>query len=143
MDFQFARNLSAISRALQSISEALLHVGSSADCLNREVILPANISEEAEQQLEEARKKLLQVQAMLNERLDEVEGRLRAAQVAYLLDRPQREGQESDSSVGAVHSIPTRRQGAPSCSTCRQTTFDGHSYAETAVRGPVREPRSE
>ena len=118
-------------------------MGSSADCLNREVILPANISEEAEQQLEEARKKLLQVQAMLNERLDEVEGRLRAAQVAYLLDRPQQEGQESDSSVGAVHSIPTGRQGAPSCSTCRQTTFDGHSYAETAVRGPVREPRSE
>ena len=49
MDFQFARNLSAISRAQQSVADALLQVGACTDCLNREVILPVNDSDEAEQ----------------------------------------------------------------------------------------------
>ena len=92
MDFQCARNLSAISRALQTVAEALLHIGdcTDTDCLNRELILPVCDSDETEQVLEAARTDLLRVQTILHQDHLAVEGRLRAAQVAYLLERPLR-----------------------------------------------------
>ena len=39
MDFQLARNLSALSRAQQEIAQALLHIDSLSDCINREIIM--------------------------------------------------------------------------------------------------------
>ena len=44
MDFQLARNLSAIARAQEEIPQALLHIDSTVDCLNREIIMSAQIS---------------------------------------------------------------------------------------------------
>ena len=52
MDFQCARNLSALNHALQTVAEAHLHIGDCTDCVNREVILPACDSDETEQLLE-------------------------------------------------------------------------------------------
>ena len=138
MDFQFARSLSAISRALQATESALLQIGSCADCLNREVILPVSTSDETDQLLDDVRRDLLRLQTILLERQDEVEGCLRAAQVAYLLERPVREGVAHLRAQKSPSSPPL--PGAHSCSTCRHHSNDGHSYAETAVRGPVRGP---
>ena len=61
MDFRFARNLSALSRAQQLVADALLQVGACTDSLNREVILPVSDSDEAEQLLEAARTNLLRI----------------------------------------------------------------------------------
>ena len=41
LDFQLARNLSAIARAQEEISQAILHIDSMADCLNREIVMAA------------------------------------------------------------------------------------------------------
>ena len=49
MDFQLARNISALSTAQQEAAEALLHLDSLADCINREVIMSAASSEATEQ----------------------------------------------------------------------------------------------
>ena len=49
MDFQLARNLSALARAREEISQAILHIDSMADGLNREIIIAA--SSEATEQL--------------------------------------------------------------------------------------------
>ena len=138
MDFQFARNLSAISRALQATESALLQVGSCADCLNREAILPLSTSDEADQLLDDVRRDLLRLQTILLERQDEVEGRLRAAQVAYLLEPPVQGGSGSSSCPEDESPSSPPLPGASSCSTCKRNSNDGHSYAETALRGPVR-----
>ena len=45
MDFQLARNLSALTRAQQEAAQALLHIDSLADCINREIIMSAASSE--------------------------------------------------------------------------------------------------
>ena len=75
--------------------------------------------------MEAARTDLLRVQTILNEQLDIVEGRLRAAQVAYLLDRPLLEGAGSESSAGAFHDDPQRAAGAHSCSTKKEVPDEG------------------
>ena len=49
MDFQLARNLSALSRAQQEVAQALLHIDSLAHCINREIIMSAANSEATEQ----------------------------------------------------------------------------------------------
>ena len=49
MDFQLARNLSA--RAQEEISQAILQIDSTADCLSREIIMAAANSEATEQLL--------------------------------------------------------------------------------------------
>ena len=41
MDFQLARNLSALARAQEETRKAFLHIDSLADCLNREIIMTA------------------------------------------------------------------------------------------------------
>ena len=49
MHFQLARNLSALARAQEEISQAILHIDSLADCLNREIIMAAASLEAIEQ----------------------------------------------------------------------------------------------
>ena len=61
MDFQLARNLSALARAQEEISQAILHIDSLADCLNREIIMAAASSEATEQLVASAKTTLLQV----------------------------------------------------------------------------------
>ena len=62
MDFQLARNLSALSRAQQEAAEALLHLDSLADCINREIIMSAASSEATEQLVNSTRATLVQLQ---------------------------------------------------------------------------------
>ena len=65
MDFQLARNLSAIAQAQEEISQAILHIDSMADCLNREIIMAAASSEATELLLASAKTTLLQVKTIL------------------------------------------------------------------------------
>ena len=65
MDFQLARNLSALARAQDEITQALLHIDSLSDCLNREIIMAAASSEATEQLVTSAKTSLLQVQTIL------------------------------------------------------------------------------
>ena len=53
MDFQLARNLSALSRAQNEIAEALLHIDCLSDCLNREIIVSAACSEATDVQVQD------------------------------------------------------------------------------------------
>ena len=62
MDFQLARNLSALSRAQQEAAQALLHIDCLSDCINREIIMSAACSEATEQLVVSARATLVQVQ---------------------------------------------------------------------------------
>ena len=137
MDFQPARNLSALSRAQNEIAEALLHIDCLSDCLNREIIMSAASSEATEQLVASARATLVQVQNMLATQSDEGARRLRDAQVAFITARRDR-----SSSTSASHeSDPDGQEpdhqasGRQSCATERITPSEGHSFAETAIRG--------
>ena len=137
MDFQLARNLSALSRAQNEIAEALLHIDCLSDCLNREIIMSAASSEAPEQLVASARTTLVQVQNMLATQSDEGARRLREAQVAFITTRRDR-----SSSTSASHeSDPDGQEpdhqasGRQSCATARTTPSEGHSFAETAIRG--------
>ena len=137
MDFQLARNLSALSRAQNEIAEALLHIDCLSDCLNREIIMSAASSEATEQLVASARATLVQVQNMLATQSDEGARRLREAQVAFITTRRDR-----SSSTSASHeSDPDCQEpdhqvsGRQSCATERITPSEGHSFAETAIRG--------
>ena len=141
MDFQCARNLSAINRAQQPVAEALLHIGECTDCLNREVILPVSDSDETEQLLEAARTDLLRVQTILQQHHLAVEERLRAAQVAFLLARPVRRHSETESSaLEHSHDAPHRSDAQSDC-TRKGLPDDGHSYDGTVVREGISEYR--
>ena len=76
MDFQLARNLSALTRAQQEAAQALLHIDSLADCINREIVMSAASSEATEQLVASARSTLIQVQQMLSTQSDEGARRL-------------------------------------------------------------------
>ena len=137
MDFQLARNLSALSRAQNEIAEALLHIDSLSDCLNREIIMSAASSEATEQMVASARATLVQVQNLLATQTDEGARRLREAQVAFITTRRNR-----SSSTSASHAADSDGQepvqqasGIQSCATERFAPSEGHSYAETAIRG--------
>ena len=67
MDFQEARHLTALDRALRTLEKTLLHLGDCEDCLNREVILPGNASDKVGQVLDLARVSLLRIQATLHQ----------------------------------------------------------------------------
>ena len=137
MDFQLARNLSALSRAQQEVAQALLHIDCLSDCINREIIMSAASSEATEQLLVSARATLVQVHNMLATQSDEGARRLREAQVSFITTR-----RERSSSTSASHeSDPdcqepdTQVSGRQSCATERITPSEGHSFAETAIRG--------
>ena len=80
MDFQLARNLSALSRAQQEAAQALLYIDSLADCINREIIMAAA----------SAKATLLQVQNMLATQSDEGASRFREAQISFITTRRER-----------------------------------------------------
>ena len=109
--------------------------------LSREVILPASHLQETQQLLEAARTDHLQVQAILNGQLDDVESWLRAAQVAFLVNRSPREGTGSEPSAGALGVDTQRTSGVHPCTTRRGAEDDGHSYAGTVVRGGIGSDR--
>ena len=97
MDFQLARNLSAIARAREEISQALLHIDSTVDCPNREIIMSAASLEatDLEQLLASARALLLQVQTLLVTQSEEGANRLRDAQIAFITERRERSSTSS------------------------------------------------
>ena len=136
MDFQLARNLSALSRAQQEVAQALLHIDCLADCINREIIMSAASSEATEQLVASARSTLIQVQQMLSTQSDEGARRLREAQISFITTRRAR-----SSSTSASHaSVPDHPSGGQvsegqSCDTERMPISEGHSFAETALRG--------
>ena len=105
MDFQLARNLSALSRAQQEVAQALLHIDSLADCINREIIKSAASSEATEQLVASAKATLLQVQNMLATQSDEGASRFRDAQISFITMRRAR-----SSSSSAFHESPTDDQ---------------------------------
>ena len=111
------------------------------DCLNREVILPVSASDEAEQLLDAARANLLQVQTILNEHHQVVERRLRAAQVAYLLERPRRRTSETSSSAPEPAEESQQNADGNSDVTQKGVPDDGHSYDGTVVRGGIGDHR--
>ena len=101
--------------------------------------LPASDSDEAEQSLEAARTSLLRVQTILHQHRLQADGRLRAAQVACLLDRPPRGTSDTDSCIGDSLAEDLQNADAPSCDTQKGLPEDGHSYAGTIVRGGIGE----
>ena len=137
MDFQLARNLSAIARAEEEISQAILHIDSMADCLNREIIMASASSEATEQLLASAKTTLLQVKTILVTEAEEGANRLRDAQIAFISARHTRSSSSSASHV-SQHESPRsmlQQSDGQSCITERITPSEGHSYAQTAIRG--------
>ena len=137
MDFQLARNLSALSRAQNEIAESLLHIDCLSDCLNREIIMSAASSEATEQLVASARTTLVQVQNMFAAQSDEGARRLREAQVAFIATRRDRSSSTSASHASDPDVLEPDHQasGRQSCATERITPSEGHSLAETALRG--------
>ena len=135
MDFQLARNLSAIGRAQENVAQSLMHVEATIDCLNREIIVSAACSEATEQLLTSARSLLLQVQTLLSSQANEGADRLREAQIAFIMDR--HENKSSTSASHAASSASMQMSGHQSSATHRELHCDGDSYAETVVRGGI------
>ena len=140
MDFQLARNLSALSRAQNEISEALLHIDSLSDCLNREIIMSATSSEATEQLVVTVRTTLVQVQNILETQSNEGARRLREAQINFIATRRNRSSSTSAShdshdSCQEVQEVDQQASGRHSSATERITPSEGHSFAETAIRG--------
>ena len=137
MDFQLARNLSALTRAQQEAAHALLHIDSLADCINREMIMSAASSEATEQLVALARSTLFQVQQMLSTQSEEGARRLCEAQVSFITTRRVRSPSTS-ASHASVPDCPTsdgQLSEGQSCDTERIPISEGHSFAETAPRG--------
>ena len=137
MDFQLARNLSALARAQEEVSQALLHIDSLADFLNREIIMAAASSEATEQLVTAAKTNLLQIQAILAAQSEEGASRLRDAQISFITTRRERSSSTSASYTSQPNSqeSATQQSNAQSAITARDTRSDGHSYAQTAIRG--------
>ena len=66
-----------------------------------------------------------------------VEGRLRAAQVAYLLERPLRGTSETNSNALEPAEDSQHHDGGQSESIQKGVPDDGHSYDGTIVRGGI------
>ena len=137
MDFQLARNLSALSRAQHEISEALLRIDCLSDYLNREIIMSATCSEATEQLVVTARTTLVQVQNILETQSNEGARRLRESQINFIATRRNRSSSTS-SSPDTFHDGQASEQQVSdrhSSATERITPSEGHSFAETAIRG--------
>ena len=134
MEFQGARNLTAFDRALRTLEETLLHLGDCEDCLNREVLLPVHASDEVGQALEVARVSLSRIQTTLRQHQQVADARLRAAQVAFLMERPLINTAHTVS-YGSSMIAAVQLQSDASLDTQKELLEDGHSYAGTAVRG--------
>ena len=134
MEFQGARNFTASDRALQTLEETLLHLGDREDCLNPEVILPVSESDEVGQALEVARASLLRVQTTLHQHKQVADERLRAAQVAFLMERPLKSTADTESYTSEMIAADQPQSDA-SLDPQKGLPEDGHSYAGTTVRG--------
>ena len=137
MDFQLARNLSALSRAQNEIAQALLHVDCLSDYLNREIIMSASSSEATEQLVASARTTLVQIQNILETQSNEGARPLSAAQVNFIANRRRRSSSTSVShdSVPDDQVLELQTSGRQSSATERTTPSEGHSFAETAIQG--------
>ena len=140
MDFQLARNLSALSRAQHEISDALLHIDCLSDLLNREIIMSASCSEATEQLVVTARALLTQVHMTLETQSNEGARRLRESQINFIASRRNRSSStsSSDDSVHAEQDTDQHDQAVSdthSVATVRLPPSEGHSFAETAIRG--------
>ena len=139
MDFQLACNLSAFARAQEEILQGILHIDSTADCLNREIIMAAASLEATEQLLASPKTTLLQLKTILVTQAEEGANRLRDAQIAFISARPTRSSSSSASHV-SQHESPRstlQQSGGQSCITERITPSEGHSYVQTAIRGSL------
>ena len=96
----------------------------------------AAYSEATEQLLTSARSLLLEVQTLLASQYDEGADRLREAQIAFIMERYKHKSSTSASHAESIASmqIPS---GHKSCATQRCLSSDGHSYANTVVRGGI------
>ena len=99
--------------------------------------MSAASSEATEQLVASARATLVQVQNMLATQSDEGARRLREAQVAFITTRRRRSSSTSAShaSESDVLEPDHGASGRQSCATERITPSEGHSFAETAIRG--------
>ena len=96
-------------------------------------------SEATEQLLASAKTTLIQVKTILVTQAEEGANRLRDAQIAFIAARQARSSSSSASHV-SQHENPQSRlrsSGGQSCITERVTPSDGHSYAQTAIRGSL------
>ena len=119
------------------ISEALLHIDCLSDYLNREIIMSAASSEATEQLVVSARTTLVQVHNILETQSNEGARRLREAQVNFIATRRNRSSSTSAShdSVHEGQESDQQASGRQSSATERITPSEGHSFAETAIRG--------
>ena len=61
----------------------------------------------------------------------------RAAQVAFLMERPTQQSNLLEVSSGELDTGQPRNAGSDSCDTRREMESHGHSYADTVVRGGI------
>ena len=98
---------------------------------------PTLRSEATGQVVTAAKTNLLQIQAILAAQSEEGATRLRDAQISFITTRRERPSSTSASHVSQSNSqgLATQELGAQSAITARDTPSDGHSYAQTAIRG--------
>ena len=101
--------------------------------------MSAASSEATEQMVASARATLVQVQNLLATQTDEGARRLREAHVAFITTRRNRFSSTSASHATDSDCQETVQQasGIQSCVTERFTPSEGHSFAETAIRGQL------
>ena len=126
MDFQLARNLSALARAQEETRKALLHIDSLADCLNCEIIMTAASSEATEQLVTEAKTSLYQIQAILAAQSEDGACRLRDAQIYFITARRERSSITSASHV----SVPNSQGSVTDSSVRRAECYYSKRYSE-------------
>ena len=99
--------------------------------------MAAASSEATEQLATAAKTNLLQIQAILAAQSEEGASRLRDAQITFITTRRERSSSTSASHVSQPNSQESaiQQSGAHSAITARDTLSDGHSYAQTAIRG--------
>ena len=101
--------------------------------------MAAASSEATEQLLASAKTTLLQVKTILVTQAEEGANRLRDAQIAFISARHTRSSSSSASHV-SQHESPRsmlQQSDGQSCITERITPSEGHSYAQTAIRGSL------
>ena len=101
--------------------------------------MAAASSEATEQLLASAKTTLLQVQNILVTQSEEGASRLCDAQIAFITARHERSSGTSASheSQPDGQRSALQQSGGQSCITERVTPSEGHSYAQTAIRGSL------
>ena len=81
--FQLARNLSALARAQQEAAQALLHIDTLSDCINREIIMSAASSQATEQLVASAKATCFRFRTFWRHSLMKGANRLRDADLLH------------------------------------------------------------